>query len=561
MRALWLVLGALAATTAVVVGVVAALVIGGGGENDEGVSGTTTPEAQTTSTPSGETSGDTLRLVGNDPITMDPACASDVESANYIVEIFGGLVTIDRDLNTVPDIAEAIPEPVENADGTVSYTFEVRRGVLFHNQSRQVAAEDVKYSMERALDPATQSPVAETYLGDIVGAKEFASTGEGGVSGIQLDPADPYKLTITIEAPKPYFLAKLTYPTAFVVDRNQTEDTSCFSNTNWQRRANGTGPFKLKEWDLGQKIVLEANTRYHLGAPLVGSVEYLLAGGSAVTMYENDEIDVTGVGLNDIERVRDPNESLNAEFHTGPRLDIWYIGFNVEKPPFDDVKVRQAFAHAIDKDKLISVVLKDAVLEADGILPPGMPGYNENLQGLDFDPELAKQLLSESKYADDLPPLEIASSGRGASVGPVSEAILGMWKENLGVEVGIRQTESATFFQDLRDGDFQMFEVGWVADYMDPENFLKVKLYGESKDNDSKYRNPEVDSLLEQADREQDPTQRLALYQQAEQIIVNEVPWIPLFHDEYSVLIKPYVKDYVLPPFVIPRMRYVHIEK
>src|SRR4030042_2051613 len=103
--------------------------------------------------------------------------------------IGGGLVTIDRDLNTVPDIAEAIPQPVQNADGTVSYTFQIRRGVLFHNQSRQVSAEDVKYSMERALNPDTQSPIAETYLGDIVGAKEFASTGEGEVSGIQLDSA------------------------------------------------------------------------------------------------------------------------------------------------------------------------------------------------------------------------------------------------------------------------------------------------------------------------------------------------------------------------------------
>ena len=169
--------------------------------------------------------------------------------------------------------------------------------------------------------------------------------------------------------------------------------------------------------------------------------------------------------------------------------------------------------------------------------------------------------MSESKYGNDLPAVEIASSGRGASVGPVSEAILGMWKDNLGIDVAVRQTESATFFQDLRDGDFQMFEVGWVADYVDPENFLKVKLYGESKDNESKYRNAEVDRLLEQADTEQDNAQRLALYQQAEQIIVNDAPWIPLFHDEYSVLVKPYVKDYVLPPFVIPRMRYVHIEK
>jgi ABC-type transport system substrate-binding protein len=170
MRALWLVLGALAATTAVVVGVAAALVMGGRRQRER-PSATNTPEAQTTGTPSGATSDETLRLLGNDPISMDPACASDVDSATYVVEIFGGLVTIDRDLNTVPDIAEAIPEPVENADGTVSYTFQIRRGVLFHNQSRQVAAEDVKYSLERALNPDTESPIVETYLGTSWGAR------------------------------------------------------------------------------------------------------------------------------------------------------------------------------------------------------------------------------------------------------------------------------------------------------------------------------------------------------------------------------------------------------
>ncbi len=557
MRALWLVLGGLAATTAVAVGVVAALVAGGGGDSEVGPSGTQTPVVQTTGTPTSTGASGTLRLLGNDPITLDPACASDVDSGAYIVEIFGGLVTTDRDLKVVPDIAESW----EISPDETTYTFHLRRGVLFHKQDRQVTAEDVKYSLERALNPSTQSPIAETYLGDIVGAKEFAATGQGGVSGIQLDPNDPYKLTITIDAPKAYFLAKLTYPTAFVVDHNQTEGTSCFSKTNWQQHPNATGPFKLKEWSLGQRIVLEANTSYHLGAPLLARAEYTLAGGSGITMYENNEVDVTGVGLDDIERVRDPNEPLNKEFHSEPRMDIWYIGFNVEKPPFDDVKVRQAFALAVDKDKLIETVLKGAVIEANGILPPGMPGYNENLQGLTFDPVKAKQLLSESKYAGNLPPVQIASSGRGASVGPVSEALLGMWKQNLGIDVAVDQAEPSTFFQDMRDGKFQMFEVGWVADYMDPENFLKVKLYGASKDNESKYSNPEVDQLLEQADSEQDSARRLALYQQAEQIIVNDVPWIPLFHDELNVLIKPYVKDYLLPPFVIPRLRYVHIEK
>jgi oligopeptide transport system substrate-binding protein len=244
-------------------------------------------------------------------------------------------------------------------------------------------------------------------------------------------------------------------------------------------------------------------------------------------------------------------------------MDIWYIGFNVEKPPFDDPKVRQAFAHAIDKDKLIEVVLVDAVVKAEGILPPGIPGFNQNLQGLDFDPEKARQLLAESSYGgpDGLPDLEIASSGRGASVGPVSEAVLAMWEDNLGVKVAVRQTEFATFLDDLRDGDYQMFELGWVADYPDPENFLKIQFHSGSTNNYSQYANAEVDRLLEEADTETDEPTRLSLYQQAEQIIVDDAPWIPLFHDEFNVLIKPYVKGYLLPPFVIPRLRYVQIEE
>lgn len=556
MRSLLLVLGGLALAVAIVVVVFWVLVVGGG-DDDGGAAteGSPTAEASPGTTGTPTSAGGTLRLLGRDPITLDPACASDVDSANYIVEVFGGLVTIDKDLNTVGDIAETWDM---SDDGTV-YTFHLRRGVLFHKGDRQVIAGDVKYSMERALDPRTLSPVAEVYLADIVGVREFVDGEADEVTGIEA--IDNYTLEITIDAPKPYFLAKLTYPTAFVVDRNQVEGSTCFSGTNWQRKPNATGPFKLTEWDLGQKIVLEPNERYHLGASSLDRVVYTLGGGSGITMYENNEIDVVGIGINDIERVRDPSDPLHAEFQEAPRMDVWYIGFNVEEPPFDDVKVRQAFAHAIDKEKLIEVVLMDAVVKADGILPPNMPGYNPDLQGLEFDPEKARQLLAESNYADGLPDIEITSTGRGASVGPVSEAILAMWEENLGVKVSSRQTEFANFLRDLEEGEFQMFELGWVADYADPENFLKIKLYGDSKDNDNNYRNDDVDRLLEQADTEADEAIRFSLYQQAEQMIVNDAPWILLFHDKFNVLTKPYVKGYQLPPFVIPRLRYVTIEE
>lgn len=537
----------------VVAALVAVLVMGGGDEGGEQGS-TQQPAATGTAQASGRGGpvGNELRLLGDDPVTLDPHLTTDAGSARYIVEVFGGLVTLDPDLNIVGDIAERW----EVSDDGKTYTFFLRRNVVFHTGTpRRVTAQDFKWSIERAANPQTGSTTAWLYLGDIVGVKDKLSGRASEVSGVEV--VDDSTLRITIDAPKPYFLAKLTYPVAFVLDRNQVEQNP----RTWTRRPNGTGPFRLVEWRLGERLVLERNERYHLGPANVEKVTYLLAGGSPMVMYENGEIDVTGVSLLDVDRVRDPRDPLNQQYVEQPQLSTFYVGFNVKEPPFDDVKVRQAFAMAIDKERIAEVVLRDLVVPAKGILPPGMPGYNENLQGLPYDPERAKQLLAESRYAGNLPPITMAVAGRGATVGPTTEAILAMWQENLGVTVEIQQAEFATFLQDVRQGRYQMFELGWIADYVDPEDFLDIKLHGQSPDNDTRYSNPEVDRLLEQARTEPDQERRLALYQQAEQIIVNDAPWIPLFHDKAAVLVKPYVKDYFVEPLVIPKLRYVRIEQ
>ena len=216
---------------------------------------------------------------------------------------------------------------MNNPDGTVSYTFHLRDDVVFHNTSRLVTASDFKYSMERALKPETASTVAEAYLGDIVGATDMVRGRADAVRGIEV--VDDSTLKLTIDAPKPYFLAKLTYPTAFVVDREQVEANP----RNWSRKPNGTGPYKLSEWSLGEQITLKANDRYHLGKPSVQTVTFLLSGGNVLTMYQNNEIDVAGVGVNDIESVQDPTSDLNAQYVTGDDLSISYIGFNTRRSP------------------------------------------------------------------------------------------------------------------------------------------------------------------------------------------------------------------------------------
>jgi oligopeptide transport system substrate-binding protein len=516
-----------------------------------GTGGSQGSSSSSSSQPS-KPSSSALRLAGDDPLTLDPALVTDTTSSDYVVSIYGGLVTLDKNLKVIPDIAKSMPDV--SSDGK-TYTFHLRDDVVFSGSNRKVTAADFKYSIERTANQKTESPTADTYLGDIVGVKDMIRGKANDVSGVKV--VDDSTLQIQIDAPKPYFLAKLTYPSAFVVDKDQIQSDA----QNWTKHPHGTGPFILKEWNIGKDVILTANPRYHLGTPALKEVDYNLAGGSSMTEYQNNEIDVTGVGINDIETVRDNTQPLHNEFHESPDLSLGYIAFNVQKPPFDDVKVRQAFSQAIDKDQLISVILKNEADKADGILPPGMPGFSQDTKGLPFDVNQAKQLLQDSKYAGKLPPIQFTLSGQGGSVDPLTEAIIQMWKTNLGVDVTVQQEETATFFDDARQGKLQMYTEAWAADYPDPEDFLSLNFLSDSVQNETKYSNPQVDQLLRQADTTLDQSKRMDLYHQAEQQIINDAPWIPLTFDKNEYLVKPYVKGYEPAGLVIPLLRYVTLQK
>ncbi|HEX5370951.1 MAG TPA: peptide ABC transporter substrate-binding protein, partial [Dehalococcoidia bacterium] len=377
------------------------------------------------------------------------------------------------------------------------------------------------------------------------------------ISGVKV--VDQHTLSITIDGPKPYFMAKLTYPTAFVVDRQQVEANP----RNWTRKPNGTGPYKLSEWRLNERIILEASDNYIQGAPAVKRVLFVLSGGSSLTQYENNELDVSAIGLDDIERVQSPRDPLNAEYKTAPELSIGYIGFNTKTAPFDDPKVRQAFAMSIDRNQIAKVAGKNMEPVANSIMMPGLPGYNKDAQALPFDVAKAKQLLSESKYKDaaGLGAITLTEVGGGASASFATQAIVEMWKQNLGVDVQISQSEAATFFDDLDQGRMQMFDIGWIIDYPDPEDLIDLLFYSKSRQNNTGYANPDVDNLILAARTEQDPTKRLQEYQQAEKLILQDAPWIPLFFGQSHIVVKPYVKGYEPTPIVVPHLRFVTIQK
>ena len=227
---------------------------------------------------------------------------------------------------------------------------------------------------------------------------------------------------------KPYFLAKLTYPTAFVLDKDTVKSGG---RDWWIDNPVGSGPFKLDEYKIGERIVLVKNDDYYREPAKIAKVFNHLAGGQGMAMYENDEIDITGVGLFDLERIKDPSDPLHSDLLVAnPSFSISYVGFNAQEPPFDDPKFRQALNHAVNKELIAKEVLADLVVPAHGILPPGFPGHNEKLVGLIYDPVLAKKLLSESAYADssNRPRIIVTIPGSGGTPNLDLEVIINMWE-------------------------------------------------------------------------------------------------------------------------------------
>lgn len=521
--------------------VLLALIASGCGSSSTGTGG-----------PSAGSKAGTLTMVGADPPTLDPALTQDATSAEYIVEIFSGLVALTPKMQVIPDLAERW----DLSEDGKTYTFYLRKGAKFQD-GKEIKAADFQYSLERATDPNTGSSVADTYLGDIVGARDKLDGKRKQLPGVKV--VDDYTLQIVIDAPKVYFLAKLTYPTAFVLDKANVE-----SGRNWTDRPNGSGPFRLKEWKKGERIVLARNENYYRGAPKLEEVRFLLAGGSSMTMYENNEIDTTVVGLTDIERVLDKTSPLNKELVTTVRLGLFYVGFNNTKPPFDDANIRRAFNYATDKERLVSVVLKDIGKVVNGVIPPGMPGYNENVKGYPLDPAKAKESLVQSKYktASALPPITFSVVGAGGTPSPIATALQEMWKQNLGIEVEIQQVEWATYLGDLKSRKFQVFggTSGWIADYPDPEDFHDVLFHSKSLDNNFAYSNPQVDAQLEKARVEKDVNTRIKMYHQIEEMILSDAPLVPLYSEVEYRLIKPRVKGFEVPPAVVPVLKDVSVE-
>lgn len=469
-----------------------------------------------------------------EPTTLDPAIASESTSHFYVTSLFRGLVYINSDLQVVPDLAESW----DIDDAGVVYTFTLREGITFHDGT-PITAEDVKYSIERAADPDLHSDTAPRYLGDIVGVTEKLEGEAEEVSGVEV--VDERTVRITIDEPKEYFLSKLTYPSGAIVDRRTIEPLGF----DWwmSEDINGSGPYQFARWDKEEVVILERFDDFHTPAlpKFVVSPLRALPGVSGLSMYLSDAWDAVPVGTRSLDSLRQ-NEAISSQLGEYDQLTTYYVGVDGSQPPFDDPSVRLAFLMALDRERLIENVYAGNVELAKGLLPPGMPGYSQSLEGIPYDPDAARRLLAESRYAADFP--EVVFSAVDVDGEPTRQVqfMIAAWEEVLGIEVEVELFESDVYYYSLENIVGNLWHSGWVADYPDPENFLDLLLHSHTFE--ERYANEEFDSLIERARTERDRETRLRLYGEAEQILIGEAGLFPLFHVKDYVLVRPRVEGF-----------------
>ena len=471
-----------------------------------------------------------LRLSTTNPTTLDPSMAEDSRSNTKILELFSGLVEQRLDLEVVPDVAQSW----DVVEGGTKYLFHLREDVLW-TDGRPVTARDFECAWKRVLDPAFSMPLA-SLLDDIRGARAFRLGKVSDPDSVGVKALDEVTLAVELEGPTGYFLHLLANTIAFPVPRHVVD----LHGEAWAEPENivTCGPFRLDAWQPGESMTIVRNPDYH--GRFTGNlerVELLLSDLDpeiSLEMYEGDRLDVLDVTSFEVGRVRQRHA---GEYRRYPQLVTMYLQFDLSRPPFDDLRVRQSFVLATDREALVRAARPGCFPATGGFVPPGMPGHSPDI-GLLSAPGRARQLLAEAGYpsGQDFPPVEWSVRADQAHL---AENLQAQWMENLGVKITWETVEWQEILARLGEQVPNLLIMGWAADYPDPDNFLRARV-GHIQQQ-SGWRNQGYDSLVKRAQRSLDQAERMNLYREAEQILVDEAPIMPVFHGSARLLAKPWV--------------------
>ena len=468
----------------------------------------------------------------NDIATLDPAIGYDWQNWSIIKSLFSRLLDYEPGTtNLVPDLATEMPKI--SADGK-TFEFNIRDDVKFHN-GRLLVAEDVKYSIERAVNPKTQSPGAGFFAS--IDGFDAASAGKStDISGITVN--SPTSITFKLSRPDATFLHVMAINFASVVPK---EDAEKFG-PDFGKNPVGSGAFKFTSWALGQKLTLDKNTDYYReGLPKLDQINFEVGVDPTVALQrlKNNEVDILGDSIpaaNYIaEKENSDNEGLIIE---GGQLQTGYVTLNVKIKPLNNVKVRQAVNHAIDKDRIVQI-LNGRADAANQPLPPSMPGYDTGYKGFAYDVTKAKALLAEAGLANGFS-TELWTSNTDPNP-RIAQSI----QEDLakvGIKAAIKSLAQANVIEAGGSGKAPMVWSGgmaWIADFPDPSNFWGPILgCGGAVPggwNWSQYCNKTLDAEAVKADAMTDPAkadERQKLWGSVFTRAMDEAPWVPIFNEK-----------------------------
>ncbi len=462
---------------------------------------------------------------------LDPALGPDSNSAIAVGMIYTGLVKFDKNLNVMPDQATWVISP----DNKV-YTFNLRQGITF-SDGTPVTAQSYVYTLTRALLPDVKSPIASFFLGPIAGSDGVSNGKTRTLTGVKA--IDKNTLQITLKQPAAYFLQIMANSIAYPL--NQTIINQ-YGQTDWVNHAAGngigTGPFMVKEWDHNTKMVLVPNPQWYGAKTKLTEVDMLFVNdqSTAFKAYQAGQYNfVWNIGPQDLTAAKSmPGYTSESLLQT----DLLF--FSNKMAPFNNAAVRQAFAYAIDKETLATAIFKGSAVPAPTIIPPGMPGYQPNYQGLAYDKSKALAAL-QNAYPDvsKVPPITFSFPNSQVSQSEAS-ALQQMWQTALGIQVKLLSVELNAFNTETANHQVQFGFTQWSADFPDPYDWLTLNLFSTASNNSGDWNNPQFDQTVTQAEQTTGDT-RIQLYNQAEQIAISDVGWLPLDHQALSANIPSWV--------------------
>ena len=487
------------------------------------------------------------------PDDFDPQKSSFTNEIDILALAYEGLTRLDENQETVPAAAESWEF---NEDAT-QITFTLQEGLTYSDGS-ELTSENFRYAVERTCDPNVAGEY-QSILFEIVGCAEFANVGfdeegeeveftdedyEAAREALGVSAPDPLTLVIDLTNPAPYF-ETIAYMWVFYPVKQEIAEES--PDDWWQTAENhiGNGPFRITSIEEEQLITFEANENYREGRPILDGIEYVYQGESSVALeaYQAGDLDIVQLDPAQVADLRDDPEYVEYRIAATANL-----AFNLTQEPFDDIKVREAFSLAFDRETYCTDIRNGDCIPTLSWIPEGIPGSIET-DAYAYDPEAAVQALADSSYGgpEGLPEISLYYNSNDTANTARHEFIAGMYRDVLGVEITLEPTEG-TALVDLRKSPEtfpQMTIGGWIQDYPDPQNWLSVywkcdatfaQRFG--------YCNEEMDALLEQADQEADPEVGIPLYEEAGQILVDDVPGPFLYNSLQTVLVKPFVTGY-----------------